>query len=163
MAKIEGARDHGFHIPKDIAAAVNPELLALHRRWVNVLAAIDAEDEKFDQATSKGKGSSKGASTVAAIRARQDLLWRRKREIIHKIVSVRSRSLAELAIKMRLWRSESSHWTNGVFDDLDGPCAFSVYRDLLRLTGVRSIDEKRDQRSLRRIRSGRFLAGDLSD
>lgn len=161
MSRNSNLHENRPHLPKKVAEALSPELAALHRRWVNVLAAIDAEDENFDRATSKkGKGRADRASQVAAIRARQNLLWRRKRDIIHGVVSLRSRSFAELAIKMRLWRSESAHWTNGVFDDLDGPCAFSAYRDLLRLTGIKSLNEKLDQRSLRRIRDGRFLAGD---
>lgn len=152
MAKNKNTRRQSLHLPKDVAEALRPEFAALHRRWIEVVAAINAEDGKFDRTGDPSK--------LAAIRARQNLLWRRKRKIIQGIASFPSRSVAELAIKMRLWRSESSHWTSGVFDDLDGPCAFSVYWDLLRLSGIKSLDEKHDQRSLRRLRSGRFLAGD---
>lgn len=155
MARNRSTRGERLHLPEDVAEALSSEFAALHRRWIDVVAAIDAEDEKFDRAADVSK--------LAVIRARQNLLWRRKRKIIQSMASFRSRSVAELAIKMRLWRSESSHWTNGVFDELDGPCAFSVYRDLLRLTGIKSLDEKQDQRSLRLLRSGRFLAGDRSD
>ncbi|HVZ99659.1 MAG TPA: hypothetical protein VG841_05040 [Caulobacterales bacterium] len=153
----------GFLGAPDLALSDEPELAGLHSTWAAVARGIDEENRAYDaaeEAADRRGLDAEDCPQVAAIKARYDALWVRKRRIARAVALTPARSVAGMALKMMLWRCESMTLTSGMFEDIDGPYAFSTYRDLLRLSNLESCTEALDQKALRLLRCGHFLSGE---
>jgi hypothetical protein len=153
----------GLALGPDAALSVEPGLAALHKEWLLLQQAMKEASGALSRA--EASANAQGASwdecpAVQSALRTQHALDGKKRRIARKTALTPASSLLGLALKMSIWRSESAVWANGAFENLDEVYAFSVYRDLFRVTGLVGRSEALDQKSLNLLRCGRFLSGE---
>lgn len=136
------------------------KLVALHAAWREREAALGAADDALAKAEADARKAGADADAFPALiaaRRAQDRLDEERVRIAQAIALTPAQGQAGLALKMALWRAESASDVTGALDQIEDAYAFSVYRDLLRLSGLSALGHAHDGDTLAFLRNG-FLS-----
>jgi len=126
-------------------------LIAEHRRFDE--AILRAEDEADALLIAGHRSDGKRSAAAEAACARAEALHEAQGRVANAIINTPAVTVLGAAYKLIVWRKEAAISFPDDFDGAHESFTFSAYRDLLRLTGLRSLEHRHDQATLARMRN----------
>ena len=125
-------------------------LIAEHRHLDVAITSVEDEIDALRTADRRF-GLRSIAAEDACVRA--EALHVAQGKVANAIINTPAATLVGAAYKLIVWRREAAISFPDDFDGAHESFTFSAYRDLLRLTGLRSLEHRHDQATLARMRN----------